>query len=223
MTEKTAQPDAEVKRRLAVHPPGRKRPVGGPPHLGVEVRFIPLVERAGRPGAERDAQDRGEADHQRRHHRRRQQAAQAGEDDQAHHPRLGQREQVAPVGGKRLVGGQRHGGHAPPYRACAAGRKGQRTRAWSVQAACARVLRCKLESSLPRCARPSPPRFSPSAAGGPRGCPGSEGRSRPGRARDRRRPHRPRARPRPGAGHHRQLPALCRLRPVQRREPSTGR
>ena len=90
-----------MQRRLPVHPPGGQRPLGGAPHLGVEVGLIPLVERARRARAERDAQDRGEAEHQRRHHRRRQQPAQAGEHHQAHHARLGQREQVAPIGRQR--------------------------------------------------------------------------------------------------------------------------
>ena len=63
MTEKTAEPDAEMERGLAAHPPGRKRPVRGPLHLGVEVGLIPLVERPGRARAERDAQHRGEAQH----------------------------------------------------------------------------------------------------------------------------------------------------------------
>ena len=100
MTEKTREPDAEVKRGLAVHPPRRQRTVGGPPHLRVEVGLIPLVERARCARAERDAQDGGEAEHRRKRHRRGEQSAQAGEHHQAHHARLGQRDEVAPIGGQ---------------------------------------------------------------------------------------------------------------------------
>ena len=61
-----AQPDPEMKRGLPLHPPGRQRPPGRPPHLRVQVRLIPLVERPAPAGAQSDAQDRGEAERQRR-------------------------------------------------------------------------------------------------------------------------------------------------------------
>ena len=95
-----AKAHAEMERGLAAHPPGRKRPVGGALHLGVEVGLIPLVERPRRARAQRDAQHRGEAEHRMDRHRRGEQAAQAGEHHQAHHARLGQREQVAPSAGR---------------------------------------------------------------------------------------------------------------------------
>ena len=105
-----------MERGLAIHPPRRERPLGGAPHLRVEIGLVPLVERAARAGAKRDAQDRGEAEHRRQLHRRDKQAAQAGEDDEAHHARLGQRDEIAPVGRQR--GWIRHleGGHCGAYK-----------------------------------------------------------------------------------------------------------
>ncbi len=100
MTEKTESPTPKCKRGLAVHPLRRQRPVRGPAHLRVEVGLVPLVERARCARAERDAQDRGEAEHRRQLHRRREQSAEAGEHHQAHHARLGQRDEVAPIGGQ---------------------------------------------------------------------------------------------------------------------------
>ncbi len=120
------QSDAEVERRLAGHPAGRKRAAGGPLHLGVEIGLIPLVERPGRPRAKRDAQHGGKAQHRVNRHRRGEQAAQPGEHHQAHHARLGQREQVAPIGGKALVVGQGNAGHAGPIRRRPRRGKGQR-------------------------------------------------------------------------------------------------
>ena len=107
--------DAEVQRRLAVHPAIGQGALLRAAHLGVEVRLVPLVERTGRARAERDAQDRGEADdgvdgvsvdRGRREH-----PAQAGEHDERHHPRLGEREEVAPVGWRQKG---RRGGHDRP-------------------------------------------------------------------------------------------------------------
>src|SRR5204863_7983061 len=54
-----------------------------------------------------------------------QQSAQPGEDDQAHHPRLGQREQVAPVGRKALVLRDREARHVGAYRVLDRKRKGR--------------------------------------------------------------------------------------------------
>jgi hypothetical protein len=67
----------------------------------LKPRVMSLVVFTGLTGmicAERDAQDGGEAEHERRKVRRSEQAAQAGEDDQGHHARLGQREEIAPFG-----------------------------------------------------------------------------------------------------------------------------
>ena len=101
-TEKKPRPDSEVKRGLAA--PSvllEAAALAVRRILRVDVGFVPLVERSAGAGAERDAQDRGEAEHERQLHRRDQQAAQAGEHDQVHHARLGQREEVAPVGRQR--------------------------------------------------------------------------------------------------------------------------
>ena len=91
--------DADMMRRLAIHASGGQRAALRPLHLGVEVGLIPLVERARCARAQRNAQDRGEADHRMDRNGRREHAAQAGEYDEAHHARLGQRKEIAPVGG----------------------------------------------------------------------------------------------------------------------------
>ena len=110
------QADAEMQRRLAVQPPGGKRPLGRPLHLRVEIGLVPLVERSGGACPKRYAEDCGETDNERRHRRRSEKAAQGGEDHKAHHARLRQRVKVAPVGWKRGWFSHRHGGHAGRYK-----------------------------------------------------------------------------------------------------------
>ncbi len=95
-----AQTDAEMERRLPVHPAGRERAVRGSAHLRVEVGLVPLIERTGRARAERDAEDRRECEDGRKRDGRGEQSAQAGEDHQAHDAWLGQRDEVAPIGGQ---------------------------------------------------------------------------------------------------------------------------
>src|SRR3546814_2435641 len=71
-----------MQRRLRIEPPRGKRTPGGPLHLRVESRLIPLVERPRRPRAKRDRQDRGEAEHRMDMPRRREQPAQRREHDE---------------------------------------------------------------------------------------------------------------------------------------------
>src|SRR3546814_18019253 len=52
-----------MQRRLRIEPPRGERTPGGPLHLRVESRLIPLVERPRRPRAKRDRPVRGEAEH----------------------------------------------------------------------------------------------------------------------------------------------------------------
>ena len=59
-------------------------------------------------------------------HRRGEQPAQAGEHHQAHHARLGQREEIAPVGRQRGWIRHLHGGHGRAYKGLAAKRKSPR-------------------------------------------------------------------------------------------------
>jgi hypothetical protein len=102
-----------MERGLGRHAAGRNRPRRGALHQRVDVRLIILVQCGRRAGAERDAQDRGEGEHRMHRHRRHQQAAQAGEDDERHHPRLGQRHKVPPLGGEDIGLGQRRHFNSP--------------------------------------------------------------------------------------------------------------
>ena len=52
-----------MERGLPVDPSRRDRARGGALHQRVEIGLVPHVERARGSGAERDAQDRGEAEH----------------------------------------------------------------------------------------------------------------------------------------------------------------
>ncbi len=103
-----------MQRRLPLHPPGGKRALRRAAHLRVEVRLVPLVERAAGAGAERDAEDRGEPERERRQGRCGEHAADPGKDHEAHDARLGEREDVAPVGRQGGWGRQFDGGHLPP-------------------------------------------------------------------------------------------------------------
>ena len=77
--------------------PGSTRPAG----IGrravrvitrVDVGVVPHVERAGGARADRDAEQRGEADHRMDVARRDRKADKGGEHHERHHPRLHQRE-----------------------------------------------------------------------------------------------------------------------------------
>ena len=63
----------------------------------IEIGSPPLVQRRRAACANRDAQDRREAEHGVNMTGRGQHPAQAGKDHQAHHPRFGQCEEIAPV------------------------------------------------------------------------------------------------------------------------------
>ena len=88
------QPEAQRLARARPGRPGSGR-LRGAPHHRVDIGIPPHVQRARGAAAQRDEQDRGEADERMHRHRRDQQADQRGEDDQRHDPRLEQREIVA--------------------------------------------------------------------------------------------------------------------------------
>jgi hypothetical protein len=92
-------------------------------HPGVKVRLPPLVERGCPAGAHGNAQDRGKTEHRMDVSGRGEQAAQAGKDHQRHHARLGQRKEVAPVGGHAQ--GSRHKVHRRRAIAARTTRKGR--------------------------------------------------------------------------------------------------
>ena len=92
------QEDAEIARILAPHPSGGERAIGRALHSRIDIGFPPLVERGRSACPQRDAKDRRKAQHRIDRSRRGKQAAQPGKDDQRHHPRLGQREEIPPVG-----------------------------------------------------------------------------------------------------------------------------
>ncbi len=98
-----------MQRGLTVHPAGGKRALLCAAHDRVDIGFIPLVERPRRTRAERDAQDRGEADHGMDADGRGEHAAQPGEHDERHHPGFGQRQKVAPFGGGKQGRRSGHG------------------------------------------------------------------------------------------------------------------
>ena len=92
----SVMPNAE--RLLAQHPAGRYRAPRRARHHGVDVGVEPHVERARRPGADRDAQQRREAQHRMQMAGRHHEADQRREHHERHHPRLHQRHVVADRG-----------------------------------------------------------------------------------------------------------------------------
>ena len=90
--------DAEGERLSLRDASARDRPVGGARHQRVDIALIGHVERAGGPGADRDAQDRGEGEDRMDVARRDHEPDQRGEDHERHHPRLQQRDVVADLG-----------------------------------------------------------------------------------------------------------------------------
>ena len=134
--------------------------------------------------------------------------------DQAHHARLGQREEVAPVGRQRGWIAQLQGGHGGAYRGMAKRGKASSPPRWRSQQA---MLGAMLTESRPCFSAPSPPpRSSRRRPRRPRCRHRTEGRSRAGRDQHQPWPDRRRARSRPCAGHDRQLPPLCRHPPLRR-------
>ena len=81
---------------------GRDRPARGARHHRVDVGVVPHVERAGGAGADRDAEQRDEAEHRMQVPGRDHQPDQRREHHERHHPRLHQREIVADAGEARL-------------------------------------------------------------------------------------------------------------------------
>ena len=95
----STEPTASVAPNASASPgcdaARRDRPAQRARHDGVDVGVVPHVERAGGAGADRDAEQRREADHRMHVPRRDQQADQRREHDERHHPRLQQRDVVA--------------------------------------------------------------------------------------------------------------------------------
>ena len=204
-----------MQRRLPIHPSGGKRPLGGAPHLRVDVGLVPLVERAACAGAERDAQDRGEAEHQ----RRKLAARRAGRTGPVNTTRLITRGLVS-ARMSRQSAGSAAGlvismvGIGAAYKGLAAKRK---TRLASSSRHAASSRPCSRDASRSR-SSPLSAQRSPGAPSAPERyrC----GDVRPGAGRDRHqpRPDRRRARPAARADHRRQLPPLCRHPPLRRRD-----
>ena len=123
-------------------------------------------------------------------HRRGEQSAEAGEHHQAHHARLGQREEVAPIGGQGRL--RDSGGHDSRAAIEASGRD------WNPPPP---RLDSRHDDAIRSCSQPlgSPLRPTPRL---PRNLHPPR-RTRQGRARHERRPDRARARPGPGADHDR--------------------
>ena len=94
----STEPTASVEPKASASP-GWTRPAGigrrtRARHHGIDVGVVPHVERAGGAGADRDAEQRREADHRMHVARRDQQSDQRGEHHERHHPRLQQRDIV---------------------------------------------------------------------------------------------------------------------------------
>ena len=81
------EPTASVMPKPSAAPgsirPAGIGPVPGPAHHRVDIAVVPHVDRAARPGRDRDAQHGGERQHRIQMARRDQQADQAGEHHQA--------------------------------------------------------------------------------------------------------------------------------------------
>ena len=111
----TGKRQPEGQRLARLHAAHRHRTARGARHDGVDVGVVPHVERAGGAGADRDAEQRGEADQRMQRAGRDRQADQRGEHHQRHHPRLHQRDVVADAGqarfGKALLNEPRYGGY----------------------------------------------------------------------------------------------------------------
>ena len=93
---------AEAERFAGRDAPLRDRTVGRAGHDGVDIGFVGHIERAGRAGADGDAQKRREADHRMDMDRRDHEADERREHHERHHPRLEQREIIADGGDARL-------------------------------------------------------------------------------------------------------------------------
>ena len=89
------QRQAEAKRLALAHTARRDRAVRGAAHDAVDIRVIPHVQRARGTAAKRDEQDRGEGDEGMHRHRRHHQPDKGGEDDERHHARLQQGDEIA--------------------------------------------------------------------------------------------------------------------------------
>ena len=209
-----ASPTPKWSAVCAVHAPAGQRPVGGAPHLGVDLGLIPLVERPARAGAERDAQDRGEA----RARTAASPARRAGRTAPVNTTRLITRGLVSARMSRQSAGSavgwsSSSAGMARAYRRAGPRRKRREATVQQGAARRRRMIRphpCRgprrARSPLRCSPRRRPPATAPQEELVPVALETSHG------------PDRHRARQGPRAGHDRQLPQICRWQALRRPE-----